>query len=46
VTENTQQSSFDLTEYSQFIILGVIAIIGGVSFSQIKKRKKASGKTS
>src|SRR3990172_519888 len=45
MTENTQQSSFDLTEYSQYIILGVIAIIGGVSFSQIKKRKKASGKT-
>src|SRR3972149_1394882 len=45
MTENTQQSSFDLT-YSQYIILGVIAIIGGVSFSQIKKRKKASGKTS
>jgi len=46
VTENTQQSSFDLTEYSQFIILGVIAIIGVVSFSQIKKRKKESTKTS
>jgi len=46
VTENTQQSGFDLTEYSQFIILGVIAIIGGVSFSQIKKRKKESSKTS
>ncbi|MGI0064729.1 MAG: COG1361 S-layer family protein [Nitrosopumilaceae archaeon] len=44
VTENIQQSSFDLTEYSQFIILGVIAIIGGVSFSQIKKRKKESNK--
>ena len=46
MTENTQQSSFDLTEYSQFIILGVIAIIGVVSFSQIKKRKKESTKTS
>ena len=44
MTENTQQSSFDLIEYSQYIILGVIAIIGGVSFSQIKKRKKESSK--
>ena len=46
MTENIQQSSFDLTKYYQFIILGVIAIIGGVSFSQIKKRKKESSKTS
>lgn len=44
MTENTQESSFDLIEYSQYIILGVIAIIGGVSFSQIKKRKKESSK--
>lgn len=46
MTENTQQPSYDLTGYSQFIILGVIAIIGGVTFSQIKKRKKESSKTS
>ena len=44
MTENTKESGFDLMEYSQYIILGVIAIIGGVSFSQIKKRKKESSK--
>jgi len=31
-------------EYSQFIILGIIAIVGAVSFSKIKKRKKESAK--
>ena len=46
MTEKTQQSSFDIMAYSQFIILGVIAIIGVVSFSQIKKRKTESTKTS
>ena len=46
MTEKTQQSSFDIMAYSQFIILGVIAIIGVVSFSQIKKRKTDSSKTS
>ena len=29
-------------EYSQFIILGIIAIVGAVSFSKIKNRKNTS----
>jgi LPXTG-motif cell wall-anchored protein len=31
-------------EYSQFIILGIVALVGVVSFSKIKKRKKESAK--
>jgi hypothetical protein len=46
MTENTKESGFDLMEYSQYIIVGVILLIGGISFSQIKKRKKESTKTS
>jgi len=45
-TENVQEQGFDLMEYSQFIILGIIAIVGVVSFSKIKKRKMESAKTS
>jgi len=46
MTENTKESGFDLMEYSQYIVVGVILLIGGISFSQIKKRKKESTKTS
>jgi len=45
-TEDVQEQGFDLMEYSQFIILGIIAIVGAVSFSKIKKRKMESAKTS
>ncbi|HXV67082.1 MAG TPA: hypothetical protein VD731_07660 [Nitrosopumilaceae archaeon] len=38
------QQSFDLMEYSQFIILGIVAIVGAVSFSKIKNRKKEIAK--
>ena len=44
MTENTKESGFDLMEYSQYIVVGVILLIGGISFSQIKKRKKESSK--
>ncbi len=44
LTENTQESSFDLMEYSQFIILGIIVMVGAVSFSKIKNRKKEAVK--
>jgi hypothetical protein len=43
--KDVHESSFDFMAYSQFIILGIIAIIGVVSFSQIKKRKNESTKT-
>jgi hypothetical protein len=43
--KDVHESSFDFMSYSQFIILGIIAIIGVVSFSQIKKRKNESTKT-
>lgn len=43
-TKDVQEQGFDLMEYSQFIILGIIAIVGAVSFSKIKKRKKESAK--
>jgi hypothetical protein len=46
MTENTKESGFDLMEYSQYIVVGVILLIGGISFSQIKKRRKESTKTS
>ena len=39
-----QDQGFDLMEYSQFIILGIVAIVGAVSFSKIKKRKKEAAK--
>jgi len=44
-TKDIKESSFDFMKYSQFIIIGIIAIIGVVSFSQIKKRKNESTKT-
>jgi hypothetical protein len=43
-TKDAQDQDFDLMEYSQFIILGIIAIAGAVSFSKIKKRKKELAK--
>jgi hypothetical protein len=43
-TEGDQDLGFDLMEYSQFIILGIIAIVGAVSFSKIKNRKKETAK--
>ena len=45
LTKDVTESSFDFMAYSQFIIVGIIVIIGGVSFSQIKKRKKESTKS-
>lgn len=39
-----QEKGFDIMEYSQFIILGIIAIVGAVSFSKIKNRKKEVAK--
>ena len=39
-----EEPGFDIMEYSQFIILGVIAIVGAVSFSKIKNRKKEEAK--
>lgn len=44
VTENIEEPAFDLMEYSQYIILGIIAIVGAVSFSKIKNRKKEAAK--
>ncbi len=46
VIEESEQPAFDLMEYSQFIILGIIAIVGAVSFSKIKNRRKETAKTS
>jgi len=43
-TQDVQEQGFDLMEYSQFIILGIVAIVGAVSFSKIKKRKKEAAK--
>jgi hypothetical protein len=42
VPDNTEipVEGFDLMEYSQYIILGIVAIVGAVSFSKIKNRKK------
>lgn len=45
VSEKVEEPTFDLMEYSQFIILGIIAIVGAVSFSKIKNRKKAFAQT-
>ncbi len=38
------EKGFDIMEYSQFIILGIIAIVGAVSFKKIKNRKKEAAK--
>ena len=38
------EKGFDIMEYSQFIILGIVAIVGAISFSKIKNRKKESAK--
>ena len=43
-TQDAQDQGFDLMEYSQFIILGIIAIVGAVSFSKIKNRRKEAAK--
>jgi len=43
-TQDAQDQGFDLMEYSQFIILGIVVIVGAVSFSKIKKRKKQIAK--
>ena len=43
IIEN-ETPDFDLMEYSQFLILGIVAIAGAVSFSKIKNRKKESAK--
>ena len=44
--DEVEEPAFDLMEYSQYIVLGIIAIVGAVSFSKIKNRKKESAKTS
>ena len=44
LTENDQDQSFDLMEYSQYIILGIVGIAGAISFSKIKNRKKEAAK--
>ena len=44
VAEEVEEPAFDIMEYSQYIILGIIAIVGAVSFSKIKNRKKAFAK--
>ena len=44
--DEVEEPAFDLMEYSQYIVLGIIAIVGAVSFSKIKNRKKVSAKTS
>ena len=38
------EQGFDIMEYSQFIILGIVAIVGAVSFKKIKNRKKEAAK--
>ena len=38
------EKGFDVMEYSQFIILGIVAIVGAVSFKKIKNRKKEVAK--
>ncbi len=38
------EKGFDIMEYSQYIVLGIIAIVGAVSFSKIKNRKKEAAK--
>ncbi len=43
-SQDVDDQGFDLMEYSQFIILGIVAIVGAVSFSKIKKRKKEAAK--
>ena len=44
VIENEQDQSFDVMEYSQYIILGIVGIAGAISFSKIKNRKKEAAK--
>ena len=44
LTENDQDQGFDLMEYSQYIILGIVGIAGAISFSKIKNRKKEAAK--
>ncbi|MFB5631452.1 MAG: hypothetical protein ACE5RN_07675, partial [Nitrosopumilaceae archaeon] len=39
-----KEPGFDIMEYSQYIILGIVAIVGAISFSKIKNRKKESAK--
>jgi hypothetical protein len=43
-TTEVSEQGFDLMEYSQFIILGIVAIVGAVSFSKFKNRKKEAAK--
>ncbi len=38
------EEGFDIMAYSQYIILGIVAIVGAVSFSKIKNRKKEAAK--
>jgi hypothetical protein len=44
VAEDNQEQGFDLMEYSHYIILGIVAIVGAISFSKIKNRKKEIAK--
>ena len=44
VSKIVEEPGFDIMAYSQYIILGIIAIVGAVSFSKIKNRKKEAAK--
>ncbi len=43
-TQDMQDQGSGIMEYSQYIILGIIAIVGVVSFRKIKNRKKEIAK--
>lgn len=44
--DNSQDKKSGLLDFSQFIILGIVAVIGGVAFVVKKNRKKVTPKTS
>lgn len=41
ISDQVEEPAFDIMEYSQYIILGIIAIVGAISFSKLKNRKKS-----
>jgi LPXTG-motif cell wall-anchored protein len=44
--DNSLDKKSDLLDFSQFIILGIAAVIGGAAFAIKKRRKKIAPKTS
>ena len=44
--EDTSKNEQPEVDYSQFAILGIAAGIGGIAYTQIRKRKKAASQTS